>query len=113
MPRLEDAIAALLVNDRVCPAPMRWDSLYKLLCKVAEDKMAAKPPVPLILGAWWYSSPTEKTERLISQLSWGSDHGALEQAMSYLARLPENDWVHLADAPSGIVNHDHLDENEW
>ena len=112
MPLLEEAIAGVLVNDRVCPVPMRWNDLYKLLCKVAKDKSASTPPVPLILGAWWRSSPAEKAERLRCQLEWASDHGALEHALRHLARLSENDWVHLADAPSGNADYSYLSEPE-
>lgn len=112
MSKLEDAVAAVLVNDRVCPVPMRWNSFYQLLCKVAEEKGVAQPLVPLILGAWWYSSPTDKADRLRSHLSWASEHGVLEKANNYLAGLSEDDWVHLADAPSGKVDHDYLHETE-
>ena len=112
MPKLEDAIASILVNDRVCPVPTRWNELFNLLCRVAEDKGVDPPLMPLILGAWWFSSPVDKQDRLKSQLTWASDHGALEQAMKYLARLSENDWVHLADAPSGKGDYSYLQESD-
>ncbi len=112
MPSLEDAVATIFINERVCPTPIRWNSLYELLCKVAEEKGVDGPLTPLILGAWWHSPPAEKADRLKSHLSWASDHGVLEQALSFLARIPESDWVHVADAPSGKGGYDYLDEVE-
>ena len=112
VPSVEDAIAAVLVNDRVCPVPTKWDSLYKRLCKVAENKGVEMPLVPLILGAWWDSTPTDKVDRLKSQLSWAADHGGLERAISFLESLSEDDWVHLPDAPNGKGSYDHLQDDE-
>ena len=112
MPSLEDAVAAVFINDRVCPTPLRWDSLYQLLCKIAEAKGVDKPIAPLILGAWWHSSPTDKADRLKSHLSWASEHGVLEQAINCLARISEGDWVHVAEAPTGKVDYNYLNEAE-
>jgi hypothetical protein len=36
----------------------------------------------------------------------------LEQAINCLARISEGDWVHVAEAPTGKVDYNYLNEAE-
>jgi hypothetical protein len=40
-------------NMFVCPKPMVWNDIYFSLCDIAKARNLNKPPVPLILAAWW------------------------------------------------------------
>lgn len=59
-----DSSATLLAycreNNRVCPKPGRWDDLWKLLPERQRVGGGWEPALPLILGAWNYSSNFER-----------------------------------------------------
>jgi hypothetical protein len=56
-----------------------------------------RPALPLILGAWHYSSNLEKMARLQDHIAWASEQGKLGQVSAFLQALPESDWHHLND----------------
>jgi hypothetical protein len=51
--RLDDLIAFVRSNGRVCPKPMRRNELYDLLPDRRQVGAGWEPPLPLILGGWW------------------------------------------------------------
>jgi DNA-directed RNA polymerase len=102
---LADVLLAVESKGRVCPQPRKWHELYQLL----PHKTATRPAVPLILGGWWHSTPTQKQQRLREHLDWAAAHGALDVVWDFLNTLQETDWVHQDEAPSGEL---HLDSDE-
>ena len=50
----------------VCPIPIPWSRIHKILCKY--NKKNIKIEIPLILGGWG-SSDKKKNERFIYHLS--------------------------------------------
>jgi hypothetical protein len=84
-------------NNRICPMPDLWNKLWQMLPDKRRVGAGWQPPVPLILGGWWYSSATEKQRRLIEHLRYAESNGMLEQVDSFLRGLSENQWAHLGD----------------
>jgi hypothetical protein len=59
---------------RVCPNPLPWNDVFQRLTKVSESRSdLPKPPVPLILNGWVFSSDVEKMQRWKDTVLWASD----------------------------------------
>lgn len=84
-------------NHRVCPLPQPWNQLWEMLPDRQRVGDGWEPPLPLILGAWWFSSNLEKMLRLEEHIRWAEQHGHLEQVDAFLRGLAESDWHHLGD----------------
>jgi len=76
----------------ICPLPKFWNDIYQSL--VSEHKKAskykpniAKPPVPLILAGWAYSSDNEKQIRWQKTIDWAEENGFSK----HLRKLEEKD----------------------
>ena len=67
---------------RICPHPIPWNNVYEQLLKVAQERPElSKPPVPLILNGWVFSSDDEKEARWADTVKWaaaGNCMGAIE-----------------------------------
>lgn len=95
---IEELISYCKDNERICPQPQLWNKLWDML----KDKERAgisgwNPPLPLILAAWWNTSPSEKQLRLEQHISWADSHGQLNEISDYLTSLIEEEWFHLND----------------
>lgn len=93
----ETLISYCRENDRVCPVPTRWNELWEMLPGKVQIGAGWKPPLPLILGAWHYTSNLEKKLRLNDHIAWAEDHGVLDRISAFLRGLPETEWHHLND----------------
>ncbi len=84
-------------NGRVCPIAYKWNELFELLPNRRRSGSGGwEPPAPLILAAW--DSPhLSKMMRLDEHLVWADKHGALEEVVTFLKRLPEHEWFHTSD----------------
>ena len=72
-----------------CPVPMVWNEIYRGLLTARErsgDPSIPKPPVPLILNGWVFSSDSEKFLRWQQTVAWAERHGFSEQ----IPRLPDD-----------------------
>jgi hypothetical protein len=87
---VDQALTLATSCSRVCPVPSRWNSLYLVLQRITHSK----PPVPLILNGWVYSSDQQKASRLREQIEWAHSHSVLDRAYRFLIELPEDDWHH-------------------
>jgi hypothetical protein len=68
-------------DDFICPVPMKWSDVYTSLLEVWRkdgSKSDDKPPVPLILAAWWYTPLLAKKVRWLETIEWARQHGCLE-----------------------------------
>lgn len=59
----------------ICPLPLVWNAIYERLLKASRERLFPPPPVPLILGAWWFTSDFEKQEQWRATLDWAERHG--------------------------------------
>jgi hypothetical protein len=94
----ESLIDYASAEGRICPQPMAWDRLWRILLKQAGALPGVeKPPPPLILGAWHFATGLEKMIRLKQHIQWAEYHGIIEEVEAVLRGLPENDWFHGHD----------------
>jgi hypothetical protein len=96
MSTLEATLALTLQDKRVCPIPQAWQRLYKLLPDTQRVGNGWEPPLPLILGAWDFSSDLDKRLRLQEHLRWADAHHALPAVHQFLSTLTPDQW-HCAD----------------
>jgi hypothetical protein len=60
-------------EDYMCPMPMKWNEVYSSLLKVWEREgqiQNDKPPVPLILAAWYKTPGIMKAIRWQETIQW-------------------------------------------
>jgi len=60
-------------EEYICPTPVKWDEIYTKLLLYYEkntDTVFDKPPVPLILNGWVFSSDMDKHIRWIETCNW-------------------------------------------
>jgi hypothetical protein len=81
-------IDQILINNRVCPKPMIWNELYKLMCKDLTEKNISKP---LILAGWNFSSDIEKRNRFIEHLRL-VDFNSENKIKTFVLNIREEDW---------------------
>ena len=92
MMTLEELMAEASRDGRVCPQPVVWNRLWKLLPDRRRVGADWEPPLPLVLAAWWGTSDSEKRNRFISHLRWASEHGAIEPVAKLLSNMKPRDW---------------------
>lgn len=81
----------------VCPNPKAWNDAYRRLCRYAEGHPCRppKPPIPLILGGWNFSSDFQKMQRWEEMKQWAVDNGC----PSLVEGIADTDFYRV-DAPS-------------
>ncbi len=107
----------------ICPLPQVWNEIYQklvLACDEAKSASISKPPVPLILNGWTFSSDKEKSIRWKETVEWAKTYGfqnlisKLNESESYFGNPDDtfnygNDFVsdysaeELALAAAGIL----------
>jgi hypothetical protein len=97
MVTIEDALAEMQKNDRVCPLPQKWQDLYEMLPDKKRKGLGWDPALPPILAAWWDTPALLKTLRLREHIEWAAAHGCLERVYSFLKALPEEQWHHIGE----------------
>ncbi len=91
---LDELLAYVRENGRVCPLPNHWDGLWQMLPNRKRAGDRCEPPPPLILAAW-YSPALLKAMRLEEHIRYAAAHGALAAVDRYLRSLTEEQWAHL------------------
>lgn len=94
MDELTNIIDFCKINNRICPQPQMWNKLWKLLKNKKRSGAGWKPPLPLILSAWYHSSDNSKRKRLLEHLNWAKEQNQLNTISDYLQSLNESDWYH-------------------
>ncbi len=96
-----DAVTELvryaMENGRICPQPIPWDEMWKMLPNRRKEGKRWLPAVPLILAAWWVATDEQKAERFHLHIRWAVEHGALTKVEAFLKNLDEEDWYHIGD----------------
>lgn len=77
-------------NNRVCPNPMIWNDLYKMMCEDLNEQKISKP---LILAGWNFSSDMEKLIRFKEHLSL-IDFKTDNRIKDFILNMKEEDWYH-------------------
>src|SRR5262245_44792529 len=94
---VEGLIAYCTEKGRVCPQPVQWDRLWKLLPNRRHLGLGAwEPPAPMSLAGWRASNQV-KAQRLREHIEYASDHGALGDVSEFLRALREQDWHHVGE----------------
>jgi hypothetical protein len=93
--RLNSLLEFCTRNGRVCPHPLAWEGLWKILIGRKQQVACRVPPRPLILAAWWDSSNREKQARLAQHIRWAYRHQIFEKVDRYIRSLTEDNWYHL------------------
>ncbi|MRD48216.1 hypothetical protein [Caenimonas koreensis] len=90
---VDDAMLEARRNNRVCPRPNHWQTLYEMLPNRTKSK-----PTPPLIGPLWNSTPSiTKRTCLREHFEWADQHGVLAQVMNFMKTLPETDWFHMDD----------------
>jgi len=97
MVALEEVLAEVQKNGRVCPQPTLWQELYELLPDKRRQGLGWEPALPLILAAWWDTPALAKMLRLREHIEWAASNGCLEQVHAFLDKLTESEWHHIGD----------------
>ena len=93
MVSLEEVLEEAQKNDRVCPLPLKWLDLYRLLPNKKGKGTDREPASPLVLGGW--SSPVKyKRLRLREHIEWASEHNCLDTIYEFMKNLKEEEWCH-------------------
>jgi hypothetical protein len=90
---VEQTLALVQKNDRVCPRPIHWVKLYRLLPRRQAATQGAEPPPPL-LESGANAPALLKSLRLAEQVRWAAAHGVLGDVHRFLEQLREEDWTH-------------------
>ena len=73
-------LAYVTENGRICPQPTRWDELWKLLPNKQQTAGGGwKPSLPLILGAWHYTTGLDKVLRLREHIEYAYEKGVFSE----------------------------------
>lgn len=95
---LESLLEYCKSEDRVCPMPLKWNELFRLLKnKKQKSNGGWKPAVPLILAAWYDTPGIMKMIRLKEHLEWAKKENQMEEVSLFLRSLKEEDWLHISD----------------
>jgi len=95
-PSLVELKNEILCNGRVCPNPILWNELHEIAIE-ADINNSTPPPLPLILGGWWESENSDKSERLIELINWAFEKNVSDIVWAYLKSLNEKEWHHNYD----------------
>ena len=86
---LRELLAFVTSEERVCPQPMDWQTLWEALTGARRMHMGFEPPPPFGLAGWWSTTNEEKAARLVEHIRWAAKHGAIAEAQAFLMGLPE------------------------
>jgi hypothetical protein len=87
---LEQVVHEARRNNRVCPKPAKWQSMYALLA--ASATTAPLPPPPLTGAVWEHTPAMPKRMCFIEHIEWAAAHGCLPAVHAFIKALGENDW---------------------
>jgi hypothetical protein len=96
--KLTILLAYVGAEHRVCPQSQQWQTLWEMLPAKTRARGGWTPALPLILGAWWHTTPLEKQLRLTEHIEYAAQHGVLDTVDSFLRGLDEEQWYTLEGA---------------
>jgi hypothetical protein len=90
--KLDSLLAYVQAEGRICPQPQRWNALWEMLPNKKRVGAGWKPPLPLILGAWWHTTHLEKMIQLREHIEYAAEIDALDEIDRFIRCLSQNDW---------------------
>ncbi len=99
---LEDLIRYSKSNNRIVPCPPKWNEIYEMLPNRKRVGAGWDPPIPLILGGWWYSTEHEKQQRFFQHLRYAEKNGIIKEVSGFIRSLTEDEWCHSGNAGCNI-----------
>ncbi|EAQ42507.1 hypothetical protein [Polaribacter sp. MED152] len=81
-------IDEILIENRICPKPMIWNEIYKLMCQELREKNI---PKPLILAGWNFTTDREKKNRFMEHLNL-IDLKSENKIKTFVLSINEKDW---------------------
>jgi len=93
MSDVDDLLAYLDEKGFVCPLPIFWAKLFKMLPPERKAGRLVDADNPLILGVWHDSSEESKRRRLEDHIRWAAKHGVFHRVNRYLRELPDKHWL--------------------
>lgn len=92
-PTKDDFLKEITKNNRVCPNPNLWNDLH-ILATASDFNGHTPPSLPLILGAWWDTSDSDKSKRLKELIDWCYVASVSDIAWTFIQSLDESEWHH-------------------
>ena len=81
--------------------PKDWNKLWQMLHNKRQKPSGGwEPSMPLILAAWYETTPIEKHLRFREHIQWAEKNNQLEEIGKYLRSLPEIEWFHFGELPT-------------
>ena len=81
--------------------PKDWNKLWQMLLNKKQKASGGwEPPLPLILAAWFETTPIEKNLRFKEHIQWAAKNNQLEEIGKYLKSLTEEEWYHFDELPN-------------
>ncbi|MCX7112834.1 MAG: hypothetical protein NTX45_22490 [Proteobacteria bacterium] len=90
--KLGSLLSYVEADGRICPQPQRWNELWELLPNKERTGAGWKPPLPLILAAWWHTTDLEKMLRLKAHIEYAAKNGTIDEIDDFIRCLPQVDW---------------------
>jgi hypothetical protein len=90
--RMSAFIARYEQQEWVCPNPVHWDALWKLLSQHRGHGDRSMPPAPLILDGWVFSDDGQKRARFLEHLAWADEHAETDSVFNLIESLSPADW---------------------
>lgn len=95
---MDEKLKALLeyvkADGRICPMPVYWERLWKMLPDKKHIGRGWEPLPPLNLTVWWETPLLAKTLRLELHIRYAAEHGALDLVDLYLRELKPMEWFY-------------------
>jgi hypothetical protein len=96
--KMNELLLFVKSDKRVCPQPQKWNELWKLLPDRKQISTGGwKPPLPLILAAWWHTNDSEKRNRLNEHIQYANEKGVVKEVSNFLHSLSPDDWLYEGD----------------
>ncbi|TFY97038.1 hypothetical protein [Ramlibacter humi] len=92
----EQLLTFIDANERVCPNPQAWHTLYTMLAKAAGPFATLPPPPPVDAAHWPTTSAAVKKMCLLNHCEWAASQGLEVPALDFLVALREDEWLHNA-----------------
>ena len=90
---LDELMAEIRKDNRVCPQPHKWVEFYKLLQELGDG--VAMPPPPLVGQAWAATPSLAKRMCFREQVEWATTHNCMIAAYTFLKFMPQSDWHYM------------------
>lgn len=83
-------------NNRAIPRD--WNKFWNMLANKKQKPGGGwQPSIPLILAAWWETTPLDKQLRFKEHVEWAFSNKQEEEIYNYLKSLKEEEWFHFGE----------------